>query len=75
MSSFQRAAPVKSRPAPRRPGPAPEFALPPVGTLLVALSGELVSAGGFSGDNLFMHFFIELPKGERRTEAQLWVRL
>ena len=57
---------MKRRPAPPRPGPGLEFVLPPVGTLLVALSGELVSAGGFHGDNLFIHFFIELPKGERR---------
>ncbi|XP_043224891.1 Meckel syndrome type 1 protein-like isoform X2 [Amphibalanus amphitrite] len=48
-----------------RPAPAPEFPLPPVGTLLVALNGELVSAGGFHGDNLFIQFFIELPKGWR----------
>ena len=41
-----------------------ELSLPPVGSLLVALSGELVSAGGFHGNNLFIQFFIELPSGE-----------
>ncbi|XP_017275347.1 Meckel syndrome type 1 protein isoform X2 [Kryptolebias marmoratus] len=38
-----------------------DFEMPPVGTLRYVMNGEIVSAKGFEYDNLFIHFFMDLP--------------
>ncbi|XP_069767624.1 tectonic-like complex member MKS1 isoform X2 [Narcine bancroftii] len=38
-----------------------EFETPPPGFLQVFVNGEVVSAHGFEYDNLYVHFFLELP--------------
>lgn len=35
--------------------------MPPVGVLRYLMNGEIVSAQGFEYDNLYIHFFVELP--------------
>ncbi|KAK7925106.1 hypothetical protein WMY93_007416 [Mugilogobius chulae] len=39
----------------------PDFEMPPPGTLRYVMNGEIVSAKGFEYDNLYIHFFMELP--------------
>ncbi|RVE64298.1 hypothetical protein OJAV_G00144160 [Oryzias javanicus] len=39
-----------------------DFEMPPAGTLRYLMNGEIVSAQGFEYDNLYIHFFLELPK-------------
>ncbi|XP_037323580.2 Meckel syndrome type 1 protein isoform X1 [Pungitius pungitius] len=38
-----------------------DFEMPPVGILRYMMNGEIVSAKGFEYDNLYIHFFMELP--------------
>ncbi|XP_019941086.2 tectonic-like complex member MKS1 isoform X2 [Paralichthys olivaceus] len=38
-----------------------DFEMPPVGILRYFMNGEIVSAQGFEYDNLYIHFFMELP--------------
>ncbi|XP_037543202.1 Meckel syndrome type 1 protein isoform X1 [Nematolebias whitei] len=38
-----------------------DFEMPPVGTLRYVMNGEIVSAKGFEYDNLYIHFFMDLP--------------
>ncbi|KAM9333507.1 tectonic-like complex member MKS1 [Pholidichthys leucotaenia] len=39
-----------------------DFEMPPAGILRYLMNGEIVSAKGFEYDNLYIHFFMELPK-------------
>ncbi|XP_068121964.1 tectonic-like complex member MKS1 [Hyperolius riggenbachi] len=39
-----------------------DFELPPAGVLRLCINGEIVSAQEFECDNLYVHFFMELPK-------------
>ncbi|CAH2219727.1 Meckel syndrome type 1 isoform X1 [Pelobates cultripes] len=39
-----------------------EFEMAPVGTLRLFINGEIVSAQKYDYDNLYIHFFMELPK-------------
>ncbi|XP_073421852.1 tectonic-like complex member MKS1 isoform X2 [Dendrobates tinctorius] len=39
-----------------------DFEMPPTGALRVFINGEIVSAHEYEYDNLYVHFFIELPK-------------
>ncbi|XP_062448579.1 tectonic-like complex member MKS1 isoform X2 [Rhea pennata] len=39
-----------------------EFEMPLPGTLRLFVNGEVVSAQGYEYDNLYVHFFLELPK-------------
>ncbi|XP_030047527.1 tectonic-like complex member MKS1 isoform X2 [Microcaecilia unicolor] len=39
-----------------------DFEMPAPGTLRLLVNGELVSAQGYEYDNLYVHFFLELPK-------------
>ncbi|XP_028277356.1 tectonic-like complex member MKS1 isoform X1 [Parambassis ranga] len=39
----------------------PDFEMPPVGILRYVMNGEIVAAKGFEYDNLYIHFFMELP--------------
>ncbi|TKS83253.1 Meckel syndrome type 1 protein -like protein [Collichthys lucidus] len=39
-----------------------DFEMPPVGVLRYMMNGEIVSAKGFEYDNLYIHFFMELPQ-------------
>ncbi|XP_047463134.1 Meckel syndrome type 1 protein isoform X2 [Mugil cephalus] len=38
-----------------------DFEMPPAGVLRYLMNGEIVSAEGFEYDNLYIHFFMELP--------------
>ncbi|XP_073335269.1 tectonic-like complex member MKS1 [Pagrus major] len=38
-----------------------DFEMPPAGVLRYLMNGEIVSAKGFEFDNLYIHFFMELP--------------
>ncbi|KAK2828677.1 hypothetical protein Q5P01_019711 [Channa striata] len=38
-----------------------DFEMPPGGVLRYLMNGEIVSAKGFEYDNLYIHFFVELP--------------
>ncbi|XP_067864160.1 Meckel syndrome type 1 protein isoform X2 [Heptranchias perlo] len=38
-----------------------EFETPPLGVLQLFVNGEVVSAQGYEYDNLYIHFFLELP--------------
>nr|XP_020454213.1 Meckel syndrome type 1 protein isoform X2 [Monopterus albus] len=38
-----------------------DFEMPPAGILRYLMNGEIVSAEGFEYDNLYIHFFMELP--------------
>ncbi|XP_070839950.1 tectonic-like complex member MKS1 isoform X1 [Chaetodon trifascialis] len=38
-----------------------DFEMPPVGVLRYLMNGEIVAARGFEYDNLYIHFFMELP--------------
>uniref|UniRef100_A0AAQ5YPP8 MKS transition zone complex subunit 1 n=1 Tax=Amphiprion ocellaris TaxID=80972 RepID=A0AAQ5YPP8_AMPOC len=38
-----------------------DFEMPPAGILRYLMNGEIVSAKGFEYDNLYIHFFMELP--------------
>ncbi|XP_071783046.1 tectonic-like complex member MKS1 isoform X1 [Centroberyx gerrardi] len=38
-----------------------DFEMPPAGILRLLVNGEIVSAKGFEYDNLYIHFFMELP--------------
>ncbi|XP_054481218.1 Meckel syndrome type 1 protein isoform X3 [Anoplopoma fimbria] len=38
-----------------------DFEMPPLGILRYLMNGEIVSAKGFEYDNLYIHFFMELP--------------
>ncbi|XP_005986924.1 Meckel syndrome type 1 protein [Latimeria chalumnae] len=38
-----------------------DFELPPPGVLRLFVNGEIISAQGYTYDNLYIHFFIELP--------------
>uniref|UniRef100_A0A665TY31 MKS transition zone complex subunit 1 n=1 Tax=Echeneis naucrates TaxID=173247 RepID=A0A665TY31_ECHNA len=38
-----------------------DFEMPPVGILRYLMNGDIVSAKGFEYDNLYIHFFMELP--------------
>ncbi|KAM8897887.1 tectonic-like complex member MKS1 isoform 1-T1 [Spinachia spinachia] len=38
-----------------------DFEMPPVGILRYMMNGEIVSAKGFEYNNLYIHFFMELP--------------
>ncbi|CAL8275902.1 unnamed protein product [Arctogadus glacialis] len=38
-----------------------DFEMPPPGVLRLMVNGEIVSALGFEYDNLYVHFFMELP--------------
>ncbi|KAM6907184.1 tectonic-like complex member MKS1 [Xenentodon cancila] len=38
-----------------------DFEMPPLGVLRYIMNGEIVSAKGFEYDNLYIHFFMELP--------------
>ncbi|XP_059207638.1 Meckel syndrome type 1 protein isoform X2 [Centropristis striata] len=38
-----------------------DFEMPPLGILRYVMNGEIVSAKGFEYDNLYIHFFMELP--------------
>ncbi|XP_068456728.1 tectonic-like complex member MKS1 [Clinocottus analis] len=38
-----------------------DFEMPPIGILRYLMNGEIVSAKGFEYDNLYIHFFMELP--------------
>ncbi|XP_041808486.1 Meckel syndrome type 1 protein isoform X1 [Chelmon rostratus] len=38
-----------------------DFEMPPVGVLRYLMNGEIVAAKGFEYDNLYIHFFMELP--------------
>ncbi|KAJ3589541.1 hypothetical protein NHX12_010386 [Muraenolepis orangiensis] len=38
-----------------------DFEMPPAGVLRLMVNGEIVSAKGFEYDNLYVHFFMELP--------------
>uniref|UniRef100_A0A669F0U6 MKS transition zone complex subunit 1 n=1 Tax=Oreochromis niloticus TaxID=8128 RepID=A0A669F0U6_ORENI len=38
-----------------------DFEMPPLGILRYMMNGEIVSAQGFEYDNLYIHFFMELP--------------
>ncbi|XP_051258115.1 Meckel syndrome type 1 protein isoform X2 [Dicentrarchus labrax] len=38
-----------------------DFEMPPAGILRYVMNGEIVSAKGFEYDNLYIHFFMELP--------------
>lgn len=38
-----------------------DFEMPPHGILRLLVNGEIVSAKGFEYDNLYIHFFMELP--------------
>uniref|UniRef100_A0AAY5LCN3 MKS transition zone complex subunit 1 n=1 Tax=Esox lucius TaxID=8010 RepID=A0AAY5LCN3_ESOLU len=39
-----------------------DFEMPPPGILRLLVNGEIESAKGFEYDNLYVHFFMELPK-------------
>ncbi|KAM4046809.1 tectonic-like complex member MKS1 [Anomaloglossus baeobatrachus] len=39
-----------------------DFEMPPSGALRVFINGEIVSAHDYEHDNLYIHFFMELPK-------------
>ncbi|KAM8975135.1 tectonic-like complex member MKS1 isoform 2-T2 [Pelodytes ibericus] len=39
-----------------------DFEMPPAGTLRLFINGEIVSAQEYDFDNLYIHFFMELPK-------------
>ncbi|XP_053312856.1 tectonic-like complex member MKS1 [Spea bombifrons] len=39
-----------------------DFEMPPAGTLRLYVNGEIVSAQEYDYDNLYVHFFMELPK-------------
>ncbi|XP_077150631.1 tectonic-like complex member MKS1 [Ranitomeya variabilis] len=39
-----------------------DFEMPPTGALRLFINGEIVSAHGYEYDNLYVHFFMELPK-------------
>uniref|UniRef100_A0A8C8E1S8 MKS transition zone complex subunit 1 n=1 Tax=Oryzias sinensis TaxID=183150 RepID=A0A8C8E1S8_9TELE len=41
-----------------------DFEMPPAGTLRYLMNGEIVSAQGFEYDNLYIHFFLELPNSK-----------
>uniref|UniRef100_A0A669EFQ2 MKS transition zone complex subunit 1 n=1 Tax=Oreochromis niloticus TaxID=8128 RepID=A0A669EFQ2_ORENI len=41
-----------------------DFEMPPLGILRYMMNGEIVSAQGFEYDNLYIHFFMELPNSE-----------
>uniref|UniRef100_A0A8C5CGV8 MKS transition zone complex subunit 1 n=1 Tax=Gadus morhua TaxID=8049 RepID=A0A8C5CGV8_GADMO len=41
-----------------------DFEMPPPGVLRLMVNGEIVSALGFEYDNLYVHFFMELPNSE-----------
>ncbi|KAK1787530.1 hypothetical protein P4O66_016032, partial [Electrophorus voltai] len=38
-----------------------DFEMPPAGILRLIVNGEIVSAQGYEYDNLYVHFFLELP--------------
>ncbi|XP_042355626.1 Meckel syndrome type 1 protein isoform X2 [Plectropomus leopardus] len=38
-----------------------DFEMPPLGILRYVINGEIVSAKGFEYDNLYIHFFMEMP--------------
>ncbi|XP_029304119.1 tectonic-like complex member MKS1 [Cottoperca gobio] len=38
-----------------------DFEMPPIGILRYLMNGEIVSAKGFEYDNLYIHFFMEVP--------------
>ncbi|XP_041865309.1 Meckel syndrome type 1 protein isoform X2 [Melanotaenia boesemani] len=38
-----------------------DFEMPPIGLLRYLMNGEIVSAKGFEYDNLYIHFYLELP--------------
>ncbi|KAM4795091.1 tectonic-like complex member MKS1 [Rhinophrynus dorsalis] len=39
-----------------------DFEMPPVGSLRIFINGEIVSAQEYDYNNLYVHFFLELPK-------------
>ncbi|KAG5284595.1 hypothetical protein AALO_G00028410 [Alosa alosa] len=39
----------------------PDFEMPPIGSLRLLINGEIVSAKGYEYDNLYIHFFLDLP--------------
>uniref|UniRef100_A0A7N8Y7A3 MKS transition zone complex subunit 1 n=1 Tax=Mastacembelus armatus TaxID=205130 RepID=A0A7N8Y7A3_9TELE len=47
-----------------------DFEMPPVGVLRYMVNGEIVSAKGFEYDNLYIHFFMELPNNWSSLSSQ-----
>uniref|UniRef100_A0A3P9KN97 MKS transition zone complex subunit 1 n=1 Tax=Oryzias latipes TaxID=8090 RepID=A0A3P9KN97_ORYLA len=47
-----------------------DFEMPPAGTLRYLMNGEIVSAQGFEYDNLYIHFFLELPNNWSSLPSQ-----
>ena len=49
-----------------------DFQMPPSRTFRMVVNAEFVSAEGFDYDNLFIHYFVELPVGwSATTDSQL----
>ncbi|XP_056140892.1 Meckel syndrome type 1 protein [Lampris incognitus] len=47
-----------------------DFEMPPAGILRLLVNGEIVSAKGFEYDNLYIHFFMELPNNWSTLPSQ-----
>ncbi|XP_029028760.1 Meckel syndrome type 1 protein isoform X2 [Betta splendens] len=47
-----------------------DFEMPPGGILRFLMNGEIVSAKGFEYDNLYIHFFMELPNNWSSLPSQ-----
>uniref|UniRef100_A0A672MXQ7 Meckel syndrome type 1 protein-like n=1 Tax=Sinocyclocheilus grahami TaxID=75366 RepID=A0A672MXQ7_SINGR len=41
-----------------------DFEMPPLGILRLIVNGEIVSAQGYEYDNLYVHFFLDLPNSK-----------
>ncbi|XP_066551522.1 tectonic-like complex member MKS1 isoform X2 [Amia ocellicauda] len=47
-----------------------DFEMPPPGMLRLLVNGEIVSAKGYEYDNLYVHFFFELPENWTSLSSQ-----
>ncbi|XP_076866759.1 tectonic-like complex member MKS1 isoform X2 [Brachyhypopomus gauderio] len=47
-----------------------DFEMPPPGILRLIVNGEIVSAQGYEYDNLYVHFFLELPNSWTSVSLQ-----
>ncbi|KAL0596981.1 Meckel syndrome type 1 protein [Plecturocebus cupreus] len=50
-----------------------DFELTVPGALRLFVNGEVVSAQGYEYDNLYVHFFVELPTTSELTVSSLWL--
>ncbi|KAK1331324.1 hypothetical protein QTO34_009277 [Cnephaeus nilssonii] len=50
-----------------------DFEMTVPGALRLFVNGEVVSAQGYEYDNLYVHFFVELPTTRKRTVCCLWL--